>query len=152
MSSAVNLIADALVASLNAGSFSQDFTASRSYEAEVELDAVSTLEVLVVPDSEAVELESRDTVRGNWVVDVVVAQRLTPATGTGRIANADLDALMDFVQEIKDHFLGETLTSSDLDISCDDYENTPVYHPAALKDKNVFASVVRFSWLGWRAA
>ncbi|MBI5864862.1 MAG: hypothetical protein HZB38_10205 [Planctomycetes bacterium] len=54
-------IADAVVASLNAGTFSQTFEAERKYQPVFELPDMQTLHVSVVPRSVSITTATRET-------------------------------------------------------------------------------------------
>ena len=137
--SAVIKIADAIVASLNAGTFSQAFEAERKYQPAFELPEMQTLHVSVVPRSVAITTATRDSSYFDCAIDVGVQKKV----------NADdpdeLDKLMDLVQEIADHLrmkrLGETPEAAWVSI-----ENEPAFASEHLDQQRVFTSVLTVTY------
>jgi len=94
-------VADAVVAELNAGNFSQPFTATRRYDPRRPLKDLSTLRVDVVPSQPSMETTptARDDVFQNDIsVDVAVRKKFADGDF------AELDPLMDLIEEITEHF------------------------------------------------
>ncbi len=94
--STINQIADAVVASLNAGSFSLPFTAERRYQPVFELSQLQELRVSVVPKSLTAAVATRSDAFFDCAIDI----------GIQRKVNADdapmLDGLMHLVEEVAD--------------------------------------------------
>lgn len=90
-------IADAVVTCLNAGTFSQAFTAERLYQPAFDLAEMDTLHVSVVPKSMTVESAARDGTFHDCAVDIGIQKKVDPE------APEQIDALMDLVEEISDH-------------------------------------------------
>jgi len=97
-------IADAIVAALNGGSFSESFTAVRRYRPQYDLEDVKTLRVTVVPKTLAEAAATRVTTAGDLEIDVAVQKKLAATTGSDQTAadEAEIDGLMDLVQEIRE--------------------------------------------------
>lgn len=102
--SVITDIADAVVASLNSGSFSQSFTAQRFYQPSFELAEMDTLRVSVVPKSMTVVPATRLDVFCDCEIDIGVQQKIDPQN------QAELDALVSIVEEISDHLRKTPLT------------------------------------------
>ena len=96
--STIATIADAVAAHLNAGTFSQAVNAVRMYQPAFTLEDLAELRVSVVPRTTAIAAASRDSSTFECVVEVGVQKKL-PADG----ADAEIDALLDLVEEITDH-------------------------------------------------
>lgn len=94
MSSAVVQIAEALTSTLNDGSFSQSFTATRRAAITRRLEDSQELTVTLVPQSYAVGYETRAQQTGEIGVYVVIQKPVT------HDANDDEDAMIGFVEEI----------------------------------------------------
>ena len=92
-------IADAIVTSLNGATFSQSFTAVRSYNAEAELTDLDTLHVTVIALKDDGQAETRGSSTHDYTINIGIQKK--PAT----ISNANVDPLVYLTQEIADHFL-----------------------------------------------
>lgn len=101
-------VADAVVAALNAGTFSQSFTAARSYAGwRLKLETLDGLRVDVVPAEYAdTALASQGTDEAVCRVDVVVRKKLDPSDSSSGVAtNAAVDPLVALVEEIARFFM-----------------------------------------------
>ncbi len=90
-------LADAVVASLNAGTFSLPFVAERVAVPEVRLTEMDSLHVTVVPRRVQNEILSRNSDVHEVQVDVAVQQRVADLT------NEAIDPLLALVEEIAAH-------------------------------------------------
>ncbi|MCO6454818.1 MAG: hypothetical protein J5I93_05915 [Pirellulaceae bacterium] len=131
-------IADAVVAQLNAATFSQPLTAARLYAPSFELPDMETLHVTVVP--RGIASTSLDRKRDSFSFDIDLAvQKKTD------MAQASLDALMTLVEEIADHFRAEPLSSFP-GARCVDVKNAPVYSQEHLDELRQFTSVLTLTF------
>lgn len=132
-------VADAVVASLNAGSFEPAFTAQRQYRPTFDLAELDTLRVSVVPKSVEITNATRIASYFDCTVDIGVQQRVD-ADDTGVI-----DALMDLVQQIADHLrmqrLDELPEAAWMRIA-----NEPVFASEHLDQQRVFTSVISVTY------
>jgi hypothetical protein len=131
-------IAEAVVAELNAASFSQPVTAARLYTPQFELAEMTTLHVTVVPKGlSSTSLDrSRDTFQ--YQIDLAVQQKVDQA-------NPPLDALMTLTEEIADHFRAGPLGSFPA-ARCSDVVNEPVFAPEHLTELGQFTSVLTLTF------
>ena len=131
-------IADAVVAQLNAATFSQPLTAARDYAPSFKLPDMKSLHVTVVPRgmSSASLDRSRDTF--SYEIDVAVQKKTDGEQLT-------LDALMTLVEEIADHFRTERLASFP-GARCMDVKNAPVFSQEHLDELRQFTSVLTLSF------
>lgn len=97
MSTAVT-IADAVVAAINAGTYSQPVQAQRLHQPSFTLDELADLHVSVVPRSVEVSAATRETSLYDVAVDVGVQKKI--AAGTE--GEQEIDDLLDLVEEIGD--------------------------------------------------
>ncbi|QKK08472.1 MAG: hypothetical protein HND58_09985 [Planctomycetota bacterium] len=88
-------IADAVTASLNAGSFGQPFNAERLYQPAFELADLADLKVSVVPKGVTIATASRDGSYFDCAVDVGIQKKIAD--------DAEIDGLVDLAEEIADH-------------------------------------------------
>lgn len=88
-------IADAVTASLNAGSFGTPFTAERLYQPAFELADLADLKVSVVPKGVTIATASRDGSYFDCAVDVGIQKKVAD--------DAEIDGLVDLAEEIADH-------------------------------------------------
>lgn len=131
-------IADALVASLNEGSFSQTFTATRVYDALLELTD-ATLHVDVAIREEAGEIISRGQTAKIVTLDVGVRQKLPKDTAVVTFC----DALMLLKQEIQETYVGSRLTTATVgDAFCHAWDSKPVYSLPQLRRFRQFTGVL----------
>lgn len=88
-------IADAVTASLNAGSFGTPFTAERLYQPAFELADLADLKVSVVPKDVTIATASRDGSYFDCAVDIGIQKKIAD--------DAEIDGLVDLAEEIADH-------------------------------------------------
>lgn len=93
--SVIVALADAVAASLNGGSFGTPFTAQRLHQPSFDLAELATLRVSVVPKSESIATASRGHSFFDCAIDVGVQKKVAD--------DAEVDALLDLVEEIADH-------------------------------------------------
>jgi len=93
--SVITELADAVAASLNAGSFGMPFTAERLHQPSFDLAELAELHVSVVPKSQTITNATRQHSFFDCAVDVGVQKKVAD--------DAEGDALLDLVQEIADH-------------------------------------------------
>jgi hypothetical protein len=131
-------IADAVVAQLNAATFSQPLTAARHYAPSFELPDMETLHVTVVPRaiSNASLDRSRDTF--SYEIDVAVQKKAD-------MAQATLDALVSLVEEVADHFRAGPLASFP-GARCMDVKSAPVFSQEHLDELRQFTSVLTLTF------
>ena len=140
MSIAVN-IADAVVATLNAATFSQPVTAERAYIPRYELSEMQDLRVTVVPKQMATTTASRGAASRDVTLDVAVQKKLGDPTG----AQADQDALMGLSEEIADH-LRTTALLGQPGAKWIHTEHTAIYATEHLEQMRQFTSVATLTY------
>ena len=126
-------IADAVVAELNAGSFSVPFTAERLYRPDFELPEMKDLHVSVVPRGLEMSTAGRALSQHDVQIDLAVQKKLDAAD------NAEIDALMGLVEELAE-FLGTKRQFGDA--VWVRTENAPVYSQEHLGELRQFTSVL----------
>ncbi|MFO0839605.1 MAG: hypothetical protein U1D55_13900 [Phycisphaerae bacterium] len=132
-------IADAIVASLNAGTFSQPFEAERKYQPVFELPDMQTLHVSVVPRSVAITTATRESSYFDCAVDVGVQRKVNPDEPT------ELDELMNLVEEIADHLRMKRLDEAQ-QAAWVAIENEPAFASEHLDQQRVFTSVLTVTY------
>jgi len=114
-------LAAAIVAGLNAESFSKDFTAAVGYGVRLQLEDADTLHVDVAPVRSLTEWETRGSIQWTHIVDIGVRYRFGPSDrdgDTGLVTEAAVDAYRYLMQEIVAWcFSNARLTDLDLDVS-----------------------------------
>ena len=139
--SLVLAVADAIVAALKAEPLKLD--AVRGYRPEFELVELKTLRVSVVPRGIEIALLNRNANQHDVSIDVGVQQKVDPDD------TAALDALMVKVQQIADELrlrrleLPGGLGGAGVWVKT---ANEPVYSPDHLQTKQVFTSVLTFTY------
>ena len=132
-------IADAVVEELNAGSYSQSFTAERHYLPELKLTETEDLHVLVVPAVIEMGQPARNALLYDYSIDVGILKKL-------QAADADeVDPLVDLVQEIADSLRLKRLTEYP-DAAWVRAVNEPVFVREHFDDLRQFTSVLRLTY------
>lgn len=132
-------VADAVVAELNATTFSQPLSVSRSYLPRVELTDLKILRVTVVPSSVTVAAASRSQTQRDVAIDVAVQKKL------GQEQNASLDPLLALAEEIAEHFRAKRLDSFPGAL-CVKTEFKPIYAPEHIEQLRTFTSVLTLTF------
>jgi len=137
--SVITDIAEAVKEDLNAGSFSQPFTAERHYQPLFELKDMKTLKVSVVPNGITVNPLGRGQNQYDVKIDVAVMKKFSKDDA------AELDPLMLLVEEIADHFRLKRLAgyAGAMWIRT---ENVPVYAQEHMEQLRQFTSVLTFTF------
>ena len=156
MSSVLITLADAVVAELNAAAppaeppevppdpplsyaLSMPFTAVRYYQPSFDLKEMKTLRVSVVPKGVEVAQEARGKGTFNYKVDIGVQKKLEAET------LAEIDPLMQLVEEIAELFRGKRLSSFPAAIWVKT-EHAPVFAPDHLQELRQFTSVMTLTF------
>lgn len=135
----ITQVAEAVIADLNGTTFSQPFTAVRSYLPRSELAELKALKVTVVPSGLSVVTASRGQTQQDVAIDVAVQQKLTGED------NADLDPLLALAEEIAAHFQGKRLTLFPHAIWVKT-EFKPIYAPEHIEQLRTFTSVLTLTF------
>jgi len=137
------LVADAVVAELNAGTFSESVSAVRSFLPEYDLKDLKDLRVTVLPAGDDLSSESRGANRRLVRVEIGIQKRLP----TGEEAEAEeMQALLLLLEEIKAYLAGRTLGGQPA-ARWLATENSPIYDPETVQEHRSFLSVLRVSYL-----
>ena len=132
-------VADAVVANVNAGSFSQEFTAERTYQPVFELPEMQTLHVSVVPKSILIAAASRSDNFFDCAIDIGVQKKVDADDSD------EIDALMGLVEELVDHLRLKRLDALPA-AAWLSIENEPVFAPEHLDQQRTFTSVVTVTY------
>ena len=135
----ITQVAEAVVAELNATTFSQPIAAVRSYLPRVELADLKTLKVTVVPSSVTVVAASRSQTQRDVAIDVAVQKKL------GQEQNVSLDPLLALAEEIVEHFRAKRLDSFPGAL-CVKTEFKPIYAPEHIEQLRTFTSVLTLTF------
>jgi hypothetical protein len=135
MASLVSEIADAVVEELNAGGFSQAFTAAKAFRFLADLGDLATLSVVVVPASQEIARLDRQQNRHEVAVDVVVRKKVTETEGE------EVEDLLSLVDEIGDFFRLRRLAAYPEAVWMRT-ENAPLYVPQHLDQLRQFTGVL----------
>ncbi len=137
--STILTIADAVVASLNAGNFSLPFEAQRQYQPVFGLPELETLRVSVVPKSVTIAIAARDSSYFDCAIDIGVQQKVNPDQP------GEMDALLGLVEEIADHLRMQRLDGFP-SAAWLALENNPLFAPEHLQQERVFTSVLTVTY------
>ena len=132
-------IADAVVAELNAGTFSRPFAAARFYRPVFDLAEMQALHVSVVPKGLAIERLDRSRNQHDLQMDIAVQQKL------GSADNAEIDALVALVEEVADFFRLRRLAACPAAVWVRT-DNVPIYAPEHLEELRQFTSVLTLTF------
>lgn len=144
MSCLAGQIGDAVKDNLNGTSFSQSFTAARKWRASYPVTALKSLVVVVLPGPASFENLDRRRDDTQYATDVVLLQKVNPDS------NAEVDALVELMEEIKDHYRAKGLTAGSRAVFCRGREfvspGEALVDDGLLKDSRTFVGVVRLTW------
>lgn len=136
------LIADGITTALNAATFGQAFTAERLYSAEwdarTELDS---LQVGVWPGESAAEPWERGQLFKGYTTGITTAKRVTKAL------TADLDDLMDLVNEVTEFLELGVIAAGGIDYVNQGWEYVVRFDDSQLMRTKDSDSVVRYTGL-----
>lgn len=132
-------VADAVVASLNVGSFPLPFTAVRKYLPAVELSDLAALNVTVVPKAVEITAATRTSSYFDCTIDIGIQQRVNPDEP------AELDALADVAEQIVDHLRLRPLDTLPA-AAWMSIAHEPMFVPEHLDQQRVFTSVVSVTY------
>ncbi|HUX03190.1 MAG TPA: hypothetical protein VMY35_19685 [Phycisphaerae bacterium] len=135
-------IADAVVAALNAETFSVEFTAERAWVPSFDLPDLVDLQVRVIPAQKETARDTRDAWADTHEMHLGVMQKLDAVT------NAVIDPLVGLVQEIEDFLRGRKFES--VAVTCEGVDVPVVADPLYLREKRTFQSVLVLELKGWR--
>lgn len=134
-------VADAVVAGLNAGEFSQEFEATRKPFVRTDLKDLAELDVAVIPVAERVSIFDRSSDEHEYDVSIAVRKRLTSVT------NAATDPLAKLTDEFKQHFRRKIFAEPDVRFTGAEVQP---YSPEHLEKQNAFFAVVKLTFAGLR--
>lgn len=135
-------IADAVAVTLNAATFGQPLAAVRSYQPEYGPADVGALKVSVVPEAVDAERKTRSTFEEDHRVSILFQHRTD-------MTDADLDALMELVEEVGDHLKATPLAGL-AGVQCVGVSNAPVYALDRLAEFREFCSLLVATYKTWR--
>jgi hypothetical protein len=138
--STIAAIADAVAAHINAGTFSQPVNPVRVYQPAFTLEDLADLRVSVVPRTVGITAASRDSSTFECVVDVGVQKKL-PAEAE----QAEIDGLLDLVEEITDHLRLKRLPNAP-EAAWAGISHEPVVSSESLEQHRVFTSVLSVTY------
>jgi len=135
-------VADAVAAELNGHSFSQEFTATRTYADWDEELTNSILRCDLVPvASMQTDLETRGSVSYLCSVDIGLRKKLDAGSG-GHVTAATVDDLVRLVEEVHEWTIGR-----ELDIATwDSTVLVAAFVPEHLRQMNQFTGIVRITY------
>ena len=136
-------IADAVVAQINAGTFSEQFEAGRVYLPQYDMTELEQVRVTVVPRTLSLEPGTRGAHQHVVTVEVAVQKRVPD------LEPAKLDDLCTLVQEIVDEFLGGELAALP-GVMVTDVTVAPTFAPEHLEEKGTFTSLITLACTCWR--
>jgi hypothetical protein len=142
MPAAIVQLADAVVADLNAATFSQPFTAQRSYLPRWKLEELATIRVTVVPKDDMGERASRAQWQEDYQLDVAIQQRL------GANETAQMDALVLLGQELADYFKSRNPAGDLATLVAVAF--APLFDPDHLEKHKTLTTVLNLTFRGWR--
>ena len=134
-------LTNAVLAVLNAGSFSQDFTAVKEYVPLTAVRELTGLKVCVVPASLESEIYSRGSTKNECAINVGVIQKVS--------TDSDTEALMELMEEI-DSYL-KTTKFAGVVAAWSQSKIAAIYDAQTLREHRTFLSVLTVTYV-WGAA
>lgn len=132
-------VADAIVARLNVGGMSQDFTAERLYVPNFDLEDMKELRVTVVPRQVDHLPLDRSSNRVHCTVDIAVQRKFKKDDA------AEIDPLIGFVEELADKFRLKRLDSYTA-ARCIKVENSVLYSVEHWEQLRQFTSLLTLTF------
>jgi len=132
-------IADAVVAELASGSFSQPISPQRLVLPEFDLAALADLRVTVVPKAVEISAASRVACQHDVQIDIGIQKKL------GKDLDAEVPALCELVDEIA-AFLKRRPLAAAPHAAWVRTANEPIYAPEHLAEQRVFTSVLTVTY------
>ena len=132
-------VADSIVAEINAHSFKLPLTAQRHYVPSFELKDMNELRVSVVPKGVVVTKSDRNHNQYDVLVDVAVQKKFSSGS------SAEIDPLLDLVEEIADFFRLRRLASYPA-AHWIRTEHSPLYSQEHWDELRQFTSVLTFTF------
>jgi hypothetical protein len=132
-------IADAVVAELASGSFSESFTPQRRVLPEHELAELNDLQVTVVPRGAEITGASRTLSQHDVQIDVGIQKKI------GRDTDTDVASLLGLVDEIAAFLKRRPLQATPQAVWVRT-TNEPVYSPDHLAEQRTFTSVLTLTY------
>lgn len=140
MASVASAIAAAVLTELAGQTFSVPVVCQRKYAPSWDLKDIDGIQVTVVPKGNDIAVASRGQLASQVSVDVAIQRKVHASTP------AEIDPLMDLVQEVSD-FLTRLPLSDYPDASWLRIANTPIYAPDHLTDKRLYTSVLTVTYV-----
>lgn len=137
--------ADALVTQINAGTFTQSFTAARKFRVDELLEtAAAGLSVVVVPVTRGMEVLNRSIYQQTigLQVGVLVAFTTEPSLATVDLYMETADELIDNARD------NRQLTWSGGSATLQTIEHAPIWSAQHLEELNAFLSLITLSYAG----
>lgn len=138
--SVITDVAEAIVAELNAATFSQPVNAVRAYLPQYKLTEMQALHVTVVPKGIALANPDRSRSQSDYSFDVAVQQKYTSGS------NSELDALLELVQEIVVYFRYKQRLDSFPNAMWMKTEVPVLYSPDHMEQLRQFTSVLTLTY------
>jgi len=132
-------IADAVVAELASGGFSQPISPQRLVLPEFDLAALADLRITVVPKAVEISAASRVACQHDVQIDIGVQKKL------GKDLDAEVPALCELVDEIA-AFLKRRPLAAAPHAAWVRTANEPIYAPEHLAEQRVFTSVLTVTY------
>ena len=133
-------LTNAVVAELNAESWSQDVIVHKHYRPRYDSTTLSNIFLTVVPRSYTIDSSSRTHVGCSYVIDLAIQKKLSEES------NEELDELISLVEEIANYFRDRRLAAMP-NALCTKIENEPIYALEHLDEIRCFTSIITLTFL-----
>ena len=134
MSAQIITIADEIKDIINAGSFSQSFTASRTFVKYERMDNISALEVWVQPIEEIIIPKTRSEDKTDCLISVGVFKRCG--------SDSEIDEMITLIDEIYRYLRRYEFSDNSKTMLC---EIATLYSPEYLSELSLFAGVLNIT-------
>jgi len=138
-------IADAVVASLNGATLSQDVTFARAYVPKFDMSsATAVVQGKVIPVSDAREMGSAAADNAAIAVDVGIMKKLQSTAAAAE--QVEIDALLELCEEVKSVLNRQRLPTA-TGFICTAVVQEPIYSVESIENDRVFLAAPRFTFL-----
>lgn len=145
MASKVAQIIDAVVTQLNALSFTETFTATKTYNPQFDKKNSSTLQVQVSPVSYESENITRVQTKDTIAITIGIQKEIAIDTNTGDFNQAEVEGMMATVEEILNGIRGFDI-SSPVAAQQIGAVASPMFYPDHLYDYSIYTGIISLTY------
>lgn len=137
------VLADAVVAAINAATLSLSVTATREHVPKFDIQDASSVQIKVVPASDSREMGSAACDNATIAIDIGVMKRLQETTENEK---AEIDGLMELVEELRGVVNRQSLVAG-VESRCTETSQDAIYDVKNLDESRIFLTSLTATFL-----